>query len=26
MNLMSKEKVDQAAREYERLFWSQFNA
>ncbi|MEF3273237.1 MAG: hypothetical protein K6356_02385 [Chloroflexus sp.] len=26
MHLMSKEKVEQAAREYERLFWSQFNA
>jgi len=26
MHLLSKEKIDQAAREYERLFWSQFNA
>lgn len=26
MRLMSKEKVDQAAREYERLFWSKFNS
>lgn len=26
MRLMSKEKVDQAAREYENIFWSKFNS